>query len=315
MNEPVTFKEKTKDTLAFAAALGIPLLAASFDAWGFLVDILVIVPFVWLGLRRGKIYALVTALLASAGVYFITQSAFTAVSKGLLLLGVSFVLVISFERPWKPGKVLFWGSLVWLPYVLLSLYIIGPDPVGQLQKAYADMFQQANMLQVMQTTWGMDANQAKDALLQYSQIGATIFPAVLFLNGIVTVGCNFLLSRFVVYKALGIKTRIGPFREWSLPWYAIWGAILGLASYLAGDNWNIVWLMDVGLNLGFVYFVVCLVLGSAITSYMFASAKIPRFVKVLLVFMAFLSVYGLIMIAALGLFDLVLNFRRIPEST
>lgn len=311
----MTFKEKTKDALAFAAALGIPLLAAGFDAWGFLVDILVIIPFVWLGLRRGKIYALVTALLAGAGVYFITNSALTAASQGLLLLGVPIVLVIGFERAWKPGKVLFWGSLVWLPYVLLSLYIIGPDPIGQLQKAYTDMFQQANMLQVMQTTWGMSASEAKDALLQYSQIGATIFPSVLFLNGIVTVSCNFLLSRFVLYKGLGIKVKIGPFREWSLPWYAIWGAILALASYLAGDNWNIVWLTDVGLNIGFVYFVICLVLGTAITSYLFASARVPRFFKVLLVFMAFLSIYGLIMIAALGLFDMVLNFRRIPEST
>lgn len=315
MNKPVTFKEKTKDVLAVAAALGIPLLAASFDAWGFLADILVIVPFVWLGLRRSEIYAVLTALLAVAGVYFITQSAFTAVSKGLLLLGVSFALITGFKRAWKPGKTLFWGSLVWLPYVLFSLYVIGPDPIGQLQKAYADMFQQANMLQVMQNTWGIDASQAKDALLQYSQIGATVFPSVLFLNGIAVVGGNFLLSRYVVQKGLGIKTRIGPFREWTLPWYAIWGAILGLAAYLAGANWNIVWLTDTGLNIGFVYFVVCLVLGTAITSYLFTSARVPRFVKILLLVMVFLSVYGLIMIAALGLFDLVLNFRKIPEST
>ena len=65
-----------------------------------------------------------------------------------------------------------------------------------------------------------------------------------------------------------------------------------------------------------IYAALTLVLGVSTFVYLLQSPKIPRFLKIALVlasfFYLFFSVVSLVMF---GLFDLVFNFRRLPEET
>lgn len=310
MRKAITSKERALDVVAFVLALAIPILAVGLKAWGFLVDIVVIVPFVWLGVRHGKLPGVVVALLSVGGVYLISWDLFLTIGKGLLLLGVSLSFILGAEKGWKPGKMLFWASLAWLPFVFLSLAPLGQDWMTQLQEVYLDLFQQAGFAQVLMMGQGISASNAQDMLEMISEVAAVIYPSVIWVYGIITVVVNFLLIRVVLSRGLGLSFRIGPFTQWTLPWYAVWGAIAGIAAYLVGDNWGIRWMVELGINLGLVYALVCMVLGTSLTIFLVLSPKIPVLLKVVLVIISL--VYPVIP-ALLGLFDLVFNFRKIPE--
>jgi hypothetical protein len=108
-----------------------------------------------------------------------------------------------------------------------------------------------------------------------------------------------------------------PFILWALPWYAVWGMNLAVASYLLGDQFQWLFLRSFGINLMLVYGVVALVLGSAIFMFFLKSPWMSRLLKFILIFSSMIyfqvTVIGLTL---LGLVDLVLDFRRfrIPKK-
>lgn len=311
MSKALSRKELAKDALALVLALGLPVLAADLNVWGFFVDICAVVPFVWIGVRRGKAAAIGLALLAVVGVYLVSRNLVLTLGNGMVLLGVSLSFVLGLERGWKPGKMLFWGSLMWIPFVVLSIGSVGQDWLTQLQNAYLEMFQQSDMQQMLISSQGLGASQTQDWLQKVSWIAAAIYPAILYLYGLVTMVVNFLLVKAVMKRGMGLGLEIGPFMRWTLPWYAVWGAIAGLAAYLAGDNWNLTWLIVVGINLGLVYAVICLVLGLSVAIHLFVSPRIPFLLKIIFVILVLINP---LILSLLGLFDMVMNFRKIPES-
>jgi len=311
VSKALSRKELAKDALALVLALGLPVLAADLNVWGFFVDICAVVPFVWIGVRRGKAAAIGLALLAVVGVYLVSRNLVLTLGNGMVLLGVSLSFVLGLERGWKPGKMLFWGSLMWIPFVVLSIGSVGQDWLTQLQNAYLEMFQQSDMQQMLISSQGLGASQTQDWLQKVSWIAAAIYPAILYLYGLVTMVVNFLLVKAVMKRGMGLGLEIGPFMRWTLPWYAVWGAIAGLAAYLAGDNWNLTWLIVVGINLGLVYAVICLVLGLSVAIHLFVSPRIPFLLKIIFVILVLINP---LILSLLGLFDMVMNFRKIPES-
>lgn len=322
MNKSMTNREIARDAVAFLLALGIPVLATVLGAWMFMVDIMFLVPFVWLGLRRGKVASAITVLLSAGLVFLLSHSAVLALEKGVLGLGVSLLFVIGIERHWRNGKILFWSALSGVFYILVDVFSLGLHPIAVLDKSLTGSFfnetltsyRQAGVLQLLQNQ-GFSEAQVKSSLLQGFQILARLYPSLQFINVILIVSLSFLLVRAVVNKAAISHLSLTPFRQWSLPWYAVWGAIAGLAGYLGGDYLQVSWLVTAGMNTLVVYFLICLILGIAVITHFFVSPKIPLMLKIMFILVTILNlILTSIIVAVFGLFDLVLNFRRIPES-
>ncbi|MDA8442796.1 MAG: DUF2232 domain-containing protein [Peptococcaceae bacterium] len=322
MNNAITNKDMGRDIGVYFLALGIPVLATALGAWMLIIDVAAIAPVVWLALRRGKVHAVVTVCVAAIAMYLISRSLVVPVSQGLLLLGVSLLLTYGFEHNWKAGKIMFWGSLSGGGYGLVEFLGLGPHPIAQLQKALTgpifnammQNYQQTGFIQMMQKQ-GVSESQLRATLLQVLNLTARLYPSQEILKVMTIVALAYLLLRYILYKGMAIKSTIPRFREWALPWYAIWGAIIGLAAYLGGDYLNMAWMATVGLNIVFSYVPVCLVLGVANITYVLGSPKVPVVFKLALIFVALFDLPATVVIlAVLGLFDMVLNLRRMPES-
>jgi uncharacterized protein YybS (DUF2232 family) len=317
----MTVKDYTKDAWILAVALGIPILAASQDIWGFLVDIMVIAPFVWLGFRRGITQSVLGVVVAAFGIYLVSGSLETAISKGLLVLGISTVFSIGLARGWKLGEIIFWASLPAIAYGLYILLQLSPgpllhrDPIAVIENDWLpllDEYRKAGVLEIAQAQ-GLNEVEAKQALEQGFKIVSRLFPSMLFISGIFNVVLSFLLTRYVLKRGMGVVIPLGPFRNWSIPWYAIWGAIIGIASYLLGDYWNIPGLSIAGVNISVVYFIICVVLGVSVVTFFFTSRKVPLLFKLIFVFTTFFNLpVTSIFLALIGLFDMVMNLRKLP---
>jgi uncharacterized protein YybS (DUF2232 family) len=321
----MTVKDYTKDAWILAVALGIPILAASQDIWGFLVDIMVIAPFVWLGFRRGITQSVLGVVVAAFGIYLVSGSLELAISKGLLVLGISAVFSLGLARGWKPGEIIFWASL---PAIMYGLYILlqissGPllhrDPITAIENVllanmdpFLDEYRKAGGLEMAQAQ-GLSELQVKQTLEQGLKILSRLYPSMLFIGGIFNVILSFLLTRYLLKRGMGKGIPLGPFRNWSIPWYAIWGAIIGIACYLLGDYWSIHGLTIAGVNISAVYFIICVVLGVSVVTFFFTSRKVPLFFKLIFVFTTFFNLpVTSIFLALIGLFDMVMNLRKLP---
>ncbi len=300
----------------FTAVLGIFLFRE------LMVDIISVVPFVWIGLRRGEFQLFILALLTAFGLYFAGSNLLFAAAKGLLFFGLSFVFVSGIKQGWKLGNILLWGFLIGIIYGLLNLFVVGTHPIAafdlffktDLINSTLETYRQTGILQLFENN-GLTEAEVKDLLQKGFALLARLFPSLMFINGILVAVGSFLVTRPVLKKGFNINLDIKPFREWTLPWYAVWGGIFAIAAYLSGDYLDLPWMVTAGLNVGMVYFFVCTVLGIAIAMYFLSSPKIPLLIKIVIIF--FTMYYLLpttIMLALFGLFDLVLNFRRIPES-
>lgn len=107
-----------------------------------------------------------------------------------------------------------------------------------------------------------------------------------------------------------------PFTRWRLPWYAVWGAVLGIAFYLLGDQFSWPNLRIVGINLMVVYAALTLVLGVSVFVFLLHSPKIPRFLKLAFIIASFIYLFfSIVSLIMFGLFDLLFNFRRLPEES
>ena len=159
---------------------------------------------------------------------------------------------------------------------------------------------------------GITEVQIRDLLQQGIHIYSLILPSFAALVALVEFGFVFYFVRIWFKHSEG---RI-PFTRWRLPWYAVWGAVLGLAFYLLGDQFSWTALRVLGINLMVVYAALTLVLGASMFVYLLQSPKIPRFLKIALVLASFFYLFfSIVSLVMFGLFDLVFNFRRLPEET
>lgn len=296
--------------LAGGVLLAFPCVGIVFGTWGFFWGVLMLLAVFLVGSRRGLSIAALFLLIG----YVVPLIVFGAPAFKLMsyvplagLLGV-----LGWHKHW-PGRVTFFWSAA-LAAVLGTLPILSFMAEGSSVLAVNDMinttvqqYQASGLLQQQ----GISEVQLRNLLQEVVDLYVLIFPSLAALAAIVGFGFVFYFARIWFNEG---EERI-PFTHWRLPWYAVWGVVLGMAFYLVGDQFTWVALRILGINLLAIYGALTLVLGTSVFVYLLQSPKIPRFLKfaVILTSLIFLffSVVSLIMF---GLFDLVFNFRRLPEE-
>ncbi len=87
-------------------------------------------------------------------------------------------------------------------------------------------------------------------------------------------------------------------------------------AYLGGDEFALAFLKGLGTNLLVVYAGVALVLGLAVYVHFLRSPRIPLLLKWAMLFVnLFYFLFSIVAIVVFGLFDLVFNFRKLPDTS
>jgi len=115
-----------------------------------------------------------------------------------------------------------------------------------------------------------------------------------------------------VLKRLNYKVNaLPPFRNWRLPWYSIWGLILGLSFFMAGTHYELYTLKTIGQNLMMVFGFAFFVVGLAVATYYYKVLPLSKpFKTVMLILMVYYVLFMSMPIVLLGLLDVLFNLRR-----
>jgi uncharacterized protein YybS (DUF2232 family) len=297
---------------AFLALItaGLGALAIYFFPVKFVVDYIWGIPLIIIV----KKYNIRTGLLTLATTFIITWLLTDPVMTLLLIVELAplaLVYAFLFKQEVRPGVTLLSGVVVAVVsdivtilgfLYLANVHLIPTDEALRMQaQQFADFY----------TKLGMDAVQAKQLVDSAVKLTKVLIPSSLATVAIFRAFLSYILAVNVL-RRLNFKAATLPsFSEWRLPWYSIWSVILGLGMTLAGDEYKVKMVSDIGKNLIFIVIPLFLVIGIAVMTHFFKTWQIPSWLKGLLVLIAGINFStSLIMLVLIGMFDPVLSFRK-----
>ena len=305
--------DEAMNYLAGAVLLTFPWVGVSWGTWGVVWEILMLLALFLFGRRRGLLVTTVLVLIGYVAPLIVLGG--TAFNQMTLVPLAGLMGVLGWQRHWRVRVTFFWSAMVAaILAVIPTLPFLGQ---GFDSKTVSDMinlaiqqYKASGLLAVIQQQ-GISEVQFRDSLQQVIHFYGLIIPALSAIVALAEYGLVF----YSVSRWFRDEGRI-PFTRWRLPWYAVWGGILGIVFYLLGDQFSWAVLSGLGINLMVVYGALTLVLGVSVYLYLLQSPKIPRVLKFTLILTSFVYFFfSLVSIMMFGLFDLVFNFRRLPEES
>ncbi len=262
-----------------------------------------------------------------ACVFWIFLDYLIAPVTALLILAISFIHRSSVRR--KKSK-LFTVSLIFLVflgavllYLVLTSAINGFSYIGELINNYNDYIdevlqpefveQYSSFFSIESIQLGPVLEQARDIL----KFIVYIIPGILISLFAFTGFMNYIATGAVLEK-YGIRIKkFPPFKEWDMPWYWCWGAILGLVLVLVPyGSQTLNKIFDIaGFNLLAVFGLLYIILGISVLWGLMERFKIS-FIWRLVIFIAlglFLN-FTIFIIPFIGLIDVWANFRRLERK-
>ncbi|AHF08325.1 DUF2232 domain-containing protein [Desulfitobacterium metallireducens] len=307
--------QKVTKGLAIFALLAGPWFGVAKGSGGWLLEVALLIATLSVGRSIGFKW-MTLCLSIGYGIAFLLGGGLSSVINIGFLPWVSVLTIWGVEHVWSRKSNLFWslvlaGVLGVLPVIPMILQGMGTELMQEISRSMMDQYRQSGMLTSF-TQQGISEADIENYVQQFLQYLFLFIPALAALGSMMEYGAvYYFFARWFPQKDQPFPL----FSSFRLPWFAIWGVNLGIVSYLVGDQWNLLSIRTFGLNVMLIYAGVAFVLGSAIFIYYLRSPRLSGFIKWILIFMGFVyfqvTIMGLIL---LGLFDLVLNFRRIPED-
>jgi hypothetical protein len=307
--------QKTSSLLAIAALVIGPWVGVSREAWGWMLDILLLLSVLWIGRNAGEkgFRTALSFLLLGYGIA-LALNGFSSVGKFSLVPWAALVTLWAVKENFPQRATVFWSLIAAgfagsIPALAMLHQGISQQSIQQFTQLTLDQYRQAGMLESFQQQ-GLSEVQIKSLLEQVINYVILLTPGLATITGFLKWGAvYYFFARWFPQPG----QEYHPFSEWRIPWYAVWGMNLAVASYLIGDQFHGLTLRSFGINLMLIYGVVALVLGSSIAAFYLRSPFMSGIIKIALVITSFIYIQVTVIgLTLLGLFDLVLNFRRLP---
>lgn len=234
-----------------------------------------------------------------------------------LPLGVGGWFVGSFlPRLPRPGVV--WVFSMVLVVVLMAGTLLFLAPVGLFSFANLEGEMETylrDMVSAYEAQGLPEPMLSEEYLQRWIAAFKRLLPAFLILETVAMVTVNFIATYFLARRWKITISVLPPFSEWQMPWYYVWGVILGLAAWLGGDFAGLPWLVAVGQNVLVVYLPFLLVFGTAVVAFYYQRSSLPSWLKAGLVILALFYIHvAVLLVVALGVFDPLLNYRKLARS-
>ncbi len=301
------------------------VFAAYIPFFGIIGMVLVPVPATLLVLcgriRDGIICAVVACLVLIYPDYMLAPVA------AVLIIAISLIYRNSINK--DKSKLFTIGSIFLafcgavLLYIILESAVSGANFVSEFFKNYNTYIDQISSDQFISGYTGLlliDQSQLDDIFNQVRDI-LKFIPYIV--PGILVVLFSFIsvINYIVTYAVLRrYNIHIKPFlsfKEWELPWYYCWGAILGLVLVLIpSGGQSLSKIIDIiGFNLIIIFGLLYLVLGVSVLWGILERFRVTFVWRVgIFVIMGLFFGFAILILPFLGLIDIWVNFRRLNRG-
>ena len=200
------------------------------------------------------------------------------------------------------GGVLTMGALILALYTLVSTtspWALASDYVEKSVKLALAVYRE------------MDAPEEKIDMLSQSLDGILyvmlrIIPGIMIVATLFVVWSNLLLARLVLRSKELFCPDFGRLNQWKTPEHLVWVAIASGGLLLFGHPG----LKMLGINGLIVMMMVYFFQGIAIVSFYFEKKQFPKILRILLYGLIAIQQLLLLVVVALGFFDIWIDFRR-----
>ncbi|MEG6522735.1 YybS family protein [Desulfotomaculum sp. 1211_IL3151] len=222
------------------------------------------------------------------------------------------VLGFLYKNYVSPGHALITATLV---SVIASILVISLSVLVtglNLEFIQAAINESLNKIFTMYQEAGYPVPTEQQEFMRTSlKTSILLLPAAYLIFAVFSTALTYIVGAKVLKRLNYRVNKLPPFSQWRLPWYAIWGVILGLIFLLAGDNFNLPAVKIIGQNLltifGFAFFII----GVSVVAFYFKKLTFSKPFKTILLVLLILYISIMYMaIILLGLFDTILNLRR-----
>lgn len=296
--------------IAFAAAImAVPAIHRDLGWLASMIPLPILYYFVLYGKEKGRI--IIAGATVCAGLTAAFFGSLTYFLFSLTMLPVGLVLA---QGALRKESVMIAGlksaallACSWL--LLVTMYSMGNQTNFYTELlAGIDRSLEATLL-LYRDSGQFSAEALKDIeyfLENVRQLIGKIVPAVILSSIICAVWMNILIGQWLLKKKDASLLPWQNLKEWRLPELLVWAVILtGAALVVPEKSFN-----TAGLNLGLVLGTLYFTQGMAILSFFLNKWTVPAAVKVIIYTMLILQIYGLALLAAVGLADVWFDFRR-----
>ncbi|WP_459907504.1 YybS family protein [Desulfotomaculum defluvii] len=192
--------------------------------------------------------------------------------------------------------------------ITLSVLVTGLS----LEMIQATLNQSLDKIFTMYQETGYPVPTEQQELMRASmKTSILLLPSAYLIFAVFTSALTYIVGGKVLKRLNYQVNKLPPFSQWKLPWYTIWGIIIGLIFLLVGKNFDLPVIKVIGQNILMIFGFTFFVIGVSVVSHFYKKVPFSKPFKTVL--LVLLILYISIMYTAvilLGVFDTILNLRR-----
>ncbi|KUO52940.1 MAG: hypothetical protein APF76_02135 [Desulfitibacter sp. BRH_c19] len=320
MDSQMKLKNYIEGALMAALAAMIALIGFYIPPFQVITVFVWLVPIIVVAVRR-DFYTGILALITSAILLMILATPWRAFIFIVQFAGLGVVFSYYFSKRAEFSKIIMMGTIVvaisTVISFLLSFLIMGFS-IADLTAAFEEttdsviiMYESMGVLDRLQEQ-GLTIEEIRNTIMSMSNLLVKLIPATMVIYGMTVAFITYFITRKVLQKLTIQVSQLPMFRYWQIPWYFIWGVIVGLALLLYGDfrSWEVGSI--IGMNIMYMYFPILFIQGLSVLAFYYNKWKISILLKVLLLVIIVLNIPLTLMVLLItGLFDPLFNYRKI----
>jgi uncharacterized protein YybS (DUF2232 family) len=301
-------------SLAFLAASLIPIVGA------FLI-ILTPLPILYYYSKAGRMQGLTVFIISLSLVAVILSLAGLMTNLPFLLMSGFLGVIISelFRKNYSIEMTIILPVMVlmtlWLSFILFQSFSLGKQPWNLVEDYIGSNIQESIQFYAQLDIPAQQIDLIRDNSKQITYFFTYIFPALILVSASFIVWINTMAARELFKKSKMCFPDFGDLSQWKAPEKLIWLLIANGILLLI----PLEWLKFLGLNLLIICLFLYLIQGLSVISFLFKTKNIHKLFRIPCYFLIFAQQYIMVLVIAVGVFDLWVDFRKhikpIPDST
>jgi uncharacterized protein YybS (DUF2232 family) len=292
-------------SLAFLAASLIPLLGAFFF-------ILTPLPIIYYYSKTGRIQGFAIFLISLFLVASVLTFSGSIANLPFLFITGFLGLFLSeiFRRNYSIERTVVYPVtailMLWCSFIVLQSLSAGEEPWHLVEDYIGRNIQESIQFYAQLDIPAEQIDLLKDNFKQITNFLANIFPSLVLVSASFIVWLNILAAREIFQRTGMWYPDFGDLSRWKAPEGLIWLLIAAGGMLLVPVSLARI----VSLNLVIVCLFAYLLQGLSIISFLFKTKNVHRSFRILCYFLIFVQQYIILLLVAVGVFDLWVDFRK-----
>lgn len=268
------------------------------------------VPFILLSVRHGTRYTIFSLIITSLLIGFLT-GVFYTVFIFVISTPIALIMGYSIKKKKKPYEVVGWGTAatVFSTFFIIQLIstISGINIIKELSTILQEIVsQQVDMLTSLDIGL-IDVKKTLDYLMM-------LLPALIIVQSMVGAFINYYLTSVIINRFKLVDYQLGDFSDFKLPGNIVFGSFIifilsVMTSYIDGIDHN-----TLIANITVIFVMIFFLQGISFIAYLLKKSKTPKIIRITSVVLIVLITPLMTLVSLLGLFDSILNLRRINKK-